>query len=80
MEKCVFAAYAPLWAGYKAKLYALYVPFDVYMPLLGSIFHFPAFVFYNFYENLSQSRPKMTHELYKIIKIDWKNECFLKTD
>ena len=59
-EKCVFPVYGPVWAGYKATWYALHVPFDVYMPLLGSIFHFRAIVFHYFYENCSQSDPNMT--------------------
>ena len=48
------------------------------MPLLGSIFHFLAPVFHMFYENCSQSDSKMTPELYKIIKICWKNKYILK--
>ena len=31
-EKCVFPAYGPVWVRHKAKLYALHLPFDVYMP------------------------------------------------
>ena len=54
------------------------MPFDVYMPPVGSIFHFLASVFHMFYENCSQTDPKMTPELYKIIKIDWKNKYILK--
>ena len=46
-EKCVFAVYGHLWAGHKAKLHALYVPLDVYITLLGSIYHFPPIVFHN---------------------------------
>ena len=39
------------------------------MPPLGSIFHFLASVFHMFYENCSQTDPKMTPELYKIIRV-----------
>ena len=64
LEKCVFAAYEPVWVGHKAIWYALQVPFDVYMPLLASIFHFPAIVFRYFHENWPQSDSKLTPEMH----------------
>ena len=64
LEKCVFAAYEPVWVGHKAIWYALQVPFDVYMPLLASIFHFPAIVFRYFHENWLQSDSKLTPEMH----------------
>ena len=54
-EKWIYSAYGPVWVGHKAIWYALQVPFDVYMPFWGSIFHFPAIVFHNFHENWPQS-------------------------
>ena len=45
---------ASLWPSWPFKIlhkaiwYALQVPFDVYMPFWGSIFHFPAIVFHFF--------------------------------
>ena len=59
-RKCVYSVYGPVWVGHEAIRYALHVPFDVYMPLLGSIFHFPAIVFHYFYENCFQSDVKLT--------------------
>ena len=44
-----YSAYGPVWVGHNEILYALQVPFDVYMPLLASIFHFPAIVFHYFH-------------------------------
>ena len=34
LQKCVFPAYGPVWAGHKAQLYALHLPFDVYNAIL----------------------------------------------
>ena len=64
LEKWVYAAYGPVWVGHKAIWYALQVPFDVYMPLLGSIFHFPAIVFHYFHENWPQSDSKLTPKMH----------------
>ena len=60
LEEWIYSAYGPVWVGHKAIWYALQVPFDIYMPLLGSIFYFPAIVFHYFYENCPQSDVKLT--------------------
>ena len=51
----------------------LHATFGIHFSLSGPGFH-------NFCENWSRNHPRMTQELYKIIKIDLENECFLKID
>jgi hypothetical protein len=65
--KWIDLAYGPVWVGHKALWYAVHMPFDLYLPLLGSVFHFPAIAFHNLCENGSQSDTRLTLELYKII-------------